>query len=325
MSSPLLEVRNLSVNFKTYRANIPAVNDVSFCLLEGESLGIVGESGSGKSTIALSILRLIPSPPAEIRGEIIFKNRNLLRLSQEEIRKIRGDEISMIFQDPLTSLNPLIKIGEQIAETLIVHNKAQERSQAWKKAIDLLNKVKIPDPQQRVYNFPFQLSGGMIQRVMMTIALSCNPSIIIADEPTTALDVSIQAQVLKLINDLQKEFSVGLILITHNLDVVYEICETVMVMYAGEIMEYAPKNILFTHPFHPYTKALFECLPPSLDKKDKNKRLKPIPGQVPNLINLPKGCVFQERCNCAKSICRKSKPPLIKINNEHYVKCHLYG
>lgn len=322
--SQLLEVKKLSVTFKTHRANISAVNEVSFSLARGEALGIVGESGSGKSTIALSILGLIPSPPGEIKGQIIFENKNLLTLSHKEMQKIRGSKISMIFQDPLTSLNPLIKIGEQIAETLIIHKKISKGIQAWGKATELLGKVRIPDPRQRIYNFPFELSGGMNQRVMIAIALSCKPSIVIADEPTTALDVSIQAQILKLINDLREMFSVGVILITHNLDVIYEICETVMVMYAGEMMEYTSKDILFNRPLHPYTKALLKCLPPPLDKKNKNKRLEPIPGEVLNLANIHKGCVFQERCKYSKPICKEKKPPIVQINEKHYVKCHLF-
>lgn len=317
-------MNRLNVTYKANNYNVCAVNDISFSLNNNEVLGIVGESGSGKSTIALAILRLLKSPPAFIEGNVYFKDRDLMSLDQERMRKIRGKEISMVFQDPLTSMNPIIKIAVQIYEPLLVHKVITKRKHLLSTTEELLTRVKIADAKKRISNYPFQLSGGMNQRAMIAMALSCNPEILIADEPTTALDVSIQAQILELIKIIKNEFSMGIIWITHDMDIINEICNKVLVLYCGYLMEYAEKNVLFQQPIHPYTRSLFECLPPKLTEKDKNRRIRPIPGYVHTLSERPSGCVFYNRCREKMSVCKGIEPKNIEYEKNHWVKCHLY-
>ncbi|MBC5825417.1 MAG: ABC transporter ATP-binding protein [Candidatus Eremiobacteraeota bacterium] len=318
----LLSVKDLAVSFKTEDGIVRAVNGLSFDLKAGETLGIVGESGSGKSVSALSIMRLIAMPPGRIdRGEIVFKDRDLLRVSEAEMRHIRGDEISMIFQDPMTSLNPVLSVGDQIAEAIILHQHKNKRD-AHNRAVDMLKLVRIPEAQSRIYDYPHQFSGGMRQRVMIAMALSCDPELLIADEPTTALDVTIQAQILDLMRDLQQRLNSAIILITHDLGVVAEVCERVLVMYAGNMVEYGTVDQIFSAPKHPYTWGLLDSLP-RLDEKQR-KRLVPIDGQPPNLLRLPSGCAFAPRCRYAKPDHAVIPPPLIDFGDGHVARCHLY-
>ncbi len=290
---------------------------------EGETLGIVGESGSGKTVTALSILRLIPSPPGKIEcGEIIFENKNLLHLSREDMRRIRGSKISMIFQEPMTSLNPVFRVGEQISEVIRLHQGLSKKD-ALNKSIEMLRLVGIPSPQKRVFDYPHQMSGGMRQRVMIAMALSCRPKLMIADEPTTALDVTIQAQILNLMQKLKEEIRTSVILITHNMGVIAETAQKVIVMYAGKIMEYGPVEDVFEKPRHPYTENLLESIP-RLDQIGTKKRLKVIPGIVPSLFNLPVGCRFNDRCSKSFAICSEEEPPLFLIGTDHYSRCWLY-
>ena len=313
----ILEVKDLHTEFKTEEGVIKAVNGVSFKLGKGAILGIVGESGSGKSVTSLSIIRLIPEPPGKIvSGEIIFQGENLVTKSEEEMRKIRGNRIAMIFQDPMTSLNPVLTIGEQIAETIMVHE-GLSKKEALKKAVEMLKKVRIPEPERRLRDYPHQFSGGMRQRVMIAIALSCNPDILIADEPTTALDVTIQAQILNLMKELNKDFGSAIILITHSLGVVAELCSEVLVMYAGEVQELSNVFTIFKNPLHPYTQGLLLSLP----RLDIKKRLVPIQGQPPNLAHLPEGCSFFPRCRYRLPECRDNKPKLREITYGHWVRC----
>lgn len=318
----LLEVKNLKTYFRVESGIAKAVDGVDFEVYEGEVLGIVGESGSGKSVTSLSILRLIPNPPGFIEdGKIIFRGTDLLKLSWEEIRKIRGNEISMIFQEPMTSLNPVFTIGMQVMEPIILHqNKTEE--EAREIAIKMLESVGIPDASKRIDNYPHQFSGGMRQRVMIAMALACNPYLLIADEPTTALDVTIQAQILDLMLNLKKERpEAAVMLITHDLAVVAETCDRVVVMYCGRVQEIAETIELFKNPLHPYTIGLMNSIP-SLDIK--KERLNAIPGNVPDIMNLPKGCAFCTRCSKKIPICEIEVPPLIEIKPGHKVRCHLY-
>ncbi|MDR7518492.1 MAG: ABC transporter ATP-binding protein [Armatimonadota bacterium] len=322
MAEPLLSVRNLKTYFYTDEGVVKAVDGLSYDLHKGETLGIVGESGCGKSVHALSIMRLIPTPPGKIvEGEIWFEGRNLLKLTDEEMRHIRGNRIAMIFQEPMTSLNPVLTIGEQIAEAVILHQKLDKRA-AWERAIEMLERVKIPLARERVKDYPHQFSGGMRQRVMIAMALSCNPSILIADEPTTALDVTIQAQILDLIRELQQEFHMSVIMITHNLGVIAELTDNVVVMYAGKPVEHTDVRRIFQDPKHPYTWGLLHSIPKLYERKE---RLIPIEGQPPSLVDLPPGCPFAPRCPFAMEICVQEDPPDYAVAPNHYAKCYLYS
>lgn len=321
--SVLLEVRGLKTYFFARSGVIRAVDDVSFFIREGELLGLVGESGCGKSVTALSIMRLVPPPSKIVAGEIIFKGENLLEVSEERMRQIRGNSIAMIFQDPMTSLNPVYTVGEQIAEVLRLHRR-MGRKDAWEAAIEAMKEVAIPDPSRRAKEYPHQLSGGMRQRVMIAMALACDPDLLIADEPTTALDVTIQAQILDLLEKLRQERKLAVLLITHDLGVIAEVADRVCVMYTGKILEEASKLEIFEDPKHPYTQGLLRSVPkPSFAMKQKSNRLQTIEGMVPNLLNLPPGCHFAPRCSFRKDICDKSEIPLKKVNDAK-VRCVLY-
>jgi oligopeptide/dipeptide ABC transporter ATP-binding protein len=320
----ILEVKNLETSFFTDRGQVRAVDKVSFDLYKGKTVGIVGESGCGKSVTSLSIMRLIPSPPGKIvGGDILYKNKSLLGLSMEQMRKIRGNEISMIFQEPMTSLNPVFTIGNQLVEAIRLHQDVSQ-GEAINKAVEMLKVVGIPAPEKRIKDYPHQLSGGMRQRVMIAMALSCNPQILIADEPTTALDVTIQAQILDLLRGLQEKVGMAIMLITHDLGVVAEMAHEVVVMYAGVVVERAPVVELFEHPRHPYTKGLLNSIP-ILNKdptgKIKKSRLEPIPGIVPSLLELPQGCRFQERCKYVEDACRVKEPELRTISPGRQARC----
>lgn len=318
----LLEVKNLQTHFTTKRGTSKAVDGIDFKLHKGETLGIVGESGCGKSITSLSILRLIPSPPGKIAGgEILFKGRNLVELPESEMRKLRGNEISMIFQEPMTSLNPVLPVGEQIAEAIRLHQKLSKK-EAAKQAVEMLRVVGIPSPEKRAKQEPFQLSGGMRQRVMIAMALSCNPEVLIADEPTTALDVTIQAQILRLMKDLQERLGMGVILITHDLGVVAETCDKVAVMYAGNIVEHATTEALFETPLHPYTQGLLASLPKIHEDQEE---LYTIEGNVPSAFNMPPGCRFATRCPFATELCHEQKPDLIAHDSGSSVRCWMYS
>lgn len=322
MSDVLLDVKNLTTSFFTDDGVATAVDDVSFHINRGETLAMVGESGCGKSVTSLSILRLIPSPPGKIvSGQIIFNGEDILAKSTEEMRTIRGNSISMIFQEPMTSLNPVFTCGEQIAEAVELHQKVSHK-EAMERAIEMLRLVGIPNPERRVHEYPHQLSGGMRQRVMIAMALSCNPKLLIADEPTTALDVTIQAQILDLMRRLKKEFGMSILLITHDLGVVAEMAERVVVMYAGVIVEEAAVTDLFESPLHPYTHGLLESIP-RLDAE--RKRLHVIEGTVPNLLKLPPGCRFAPRCPHAHERCRVAQPPLVPVGPNRSVACWLHA
>ena len=315
----LLDVKNLSTYFLTDDGLVKAVNDVSFDLNEGETLGLVGESGCGKSVSALSILRLIPNPPGKIvDGQIFFDGQDLLELDENQICAVRGNKISMIFQEPMTSLNPVYTIGRQLAEPLELH-KDMNKEIAWKEAVDLLGKVQIPEPELRVNAYPHQFSGGMRQRAMIAMGMSCIPKMIIADEPTTALDVTIQAQLLELLKNLSRDFGTSLIIITHNLGVVARYADRINVMYAGRIVEKASAMDLYKDPRHPYTIGLMASVP-RLDE-DVKKKLLPIEGQPPDLLAVPPGCSFHPRCPYAIEKCRIETPELDTIANNHEIAC----
>jgi peptide/nickel transport system ATP-binding protein len=324
MAEPLLEVRGLKTRFSLEEGSVLAVDDVSFSLPPGGTLGVVGESGCGKSVTALSVMRLVPDPPGRVvAGEIRFKGRDLLALPEEEMRRIRGNQISMVFQEPMTSLNPVYTVGEQIGEAVRLHQ-GLDRKQAKARAVEMLRQVGIPAPEQRVDAYPHQLSGGMRQRVMIAMALACNPELVIADEPTTALDVTIQAQILDLLKRLQAERGMAVMLITHDLGVVAESCDTVVVMYAGRVVEQAPVRALFGRPAHPYTAGLLRSIPSFHDAQGgaAGARLKTIPGMVPSLRNLPVGCRFRDRCERALEICAKVDPPLELKREGQSAACH---
>ena len=317
----LLEVKNLEVNFKTYGGEVKAVRDVSFHVNKGEILAIVGESGSGKSVTVQSIMGLIPTPPGIIRGGTIhFHDKDILKMSKKEMRKIKGSKISMVFQDPMTSLNPTMRIGKQIEEGLILHQ-GLSKDDAKKRAIEMIKLVGIPNPEERYNQFPHEFSGGMRQRAMIAIALSCNPELLIADEPTTALDVTIQAQVLELMKDLQNKLDTSIILITHDLGVVAETAQRVIVMYAGMMVESGTVFDLFENPKHPYTWGLLESIPKVED--GEKKPLVPIEGSPPDLFSPPKGCPFAPRCKFAMDICLEEIPPDFEIDQGHTAKCWL--
>ncbi len=320
----LLRIEDLSTFFYTRRGIVKAVDGLNLELGKGKTLGLVGESGCGKSVTALSIMHLIPEPPGKIvNGRILFDGRNLVQLSREEMRHIRGNRISMIFQEPMTSLNPAFQVGDQIAEVLQIHENLPRRA-AWNRAVELLFKVGISDPEQRVREYPYQMSGGMRQRVMIAMALACNPDMIIADEPTTALDVTIQAQILDLMNDLKSDFNTSILLITHDLGVVAEMSQWIAVMYAGKIVEYTDVVELFRHPEHPYTVGLMASIPNIEAPVPENRVLQTIPGGVPSLLDLPSGCIFQDRCNHAFTTCLKDDPPLFDSGSGHTVRCWLH-
>lgn len=316
----LLKVSNLKTYFYSYEGIVKAVDAVNFSVNQGETLGIVGESGSGKSVTALSIMRLIPQPPGKIvSGNIVFDGKNLCNLSEKEMRKIRGSKISMIFQEPMTSLDPVFTIGHEIIETILLHQNITKK-EARERAIRMLEVVGIPDAHKRMNNYPHELSGGMRQRIMIAMALSCNPQLLIADEPTTALDVTIQAQILQLINDLKEKFNAAVLMITHDLGVISEMCDYVAVMYAGHIVEYTDIYTLFEKPLHPYTRGLNRSIP-RIDRDRKN--LDTIKGIVPNLLYLPPGCPFNSRCDYAFEKCFKEMPAFTEVDKNHLVKCHL--
>jgi len=320
----LLEIKDLKTYFFTYEGVAKAVDGVTYRLGKGEPLGVVGESGCGKSVTALSILRLIPIPPGKVvGGEIFFKGKNLLDLPEDEMRKIRGNRISMIFQEPMTSLNPVFTVGNQIQETFRLHQGLSKR-ESLEKTVEMLQFVNIPTPEKCVERYPHELSGGMRQRVMIAMALACRPEILIADEPTTALDVTIQAQILDLMTKLKEELGMAIILITHNLGVIAEMVKRVLVMYAGKIVEEAKTKTLFEDSQHPYTMGLLKSIPRLGDKFRLGKiRLTEIPGVVPSLYNLPPGCKFSTRCPSVMDICREKEPELKEIGEGHYCSCWL--
>ena len=317
----LLEVKNLKTYFYTDEGVVRAVDGISFDIKKGETLGMIGESGCGKSVSALSIMRLISEPPGRImEGEINFQGENLREKSEPEMRRIRGNEIAMVFQEPMTSLNPLFTIGDQIAEAIILHQKVDKR-EAQFRVIEMLGRVGMPSPERRAHQYPHQLSGGMRQRAMIAMALSCNPDLLIADEPTTALDVTIQAQILELMGRFQKELGMALLLITHNLGVIAEVSDRVVLVYAGKTMEYADVVSIFKRPKHPYLTGLLESVP-RLD--DVSEELKVIKGAVPTALNLPEGCRFHPRCGKVMEVCKVRAPRVLEVEKNHWVRCWLY-
>lgn len=317
----MLEVKNLKTQFLTDSGPILAVDNVSFSVQSGQILGIVGESGCGKSVTSLSVMRLIQAPGSIIGGEILFKGKDLLRITDEEIRQLRGNQISMIFQEPMTSLNPVFTCGDQIEEVIKLHQPHLNKSDAKAKALDMLKLVGIPAPETRYNEYPHQLSGGMRQRVMIAMAMSCNPELLLADEPTTALDVTIQAQILQLMRDLIQKSKTALVLITHDLGVVAEMCDHVVVMYAGKIVEQGSVEDIFYRPKHPYTRGLLDSIPP-MHSDHHQEKLKTIPGMVPALSNLPKGCRFYDRCFQRQDHCQSAHPELAKQSTTQSVACY---
>lgn len=323
MAKTLVEFKNLQTYFYTEDGIVKAVNDVSFQIREGETIGIVGESGCGKSVTAMSLMRLIPNPPGKIvGGDIIFDGKSVLEMTEEELMEFRGDKVSVIFQEPMTSLNPVFTVGDQISEAIILHQKLSN-SDARKKAIEMINLVGIPRADKIVDSYPHELSGGMRQRIMIAMALSCNPRLLIADEPTTALDVTIQAQILDLMRNLKEKLNTSIMLITHDLGVVAEMCEYVVVMYAGKVAEESTATDIYKNPMHPYTQGLLKSKP-ALNQDPEEKRLYSIPGQVPNPIGMPDYCYFCDRCEKAFDKCKKQIPPLIEVEPGHKVACWLY-
>jgi peptide/nickel transport system ATP-binding protein len=317
----LLEVKNLSTDFVMKRGTVHAVIDVSFSVRKGEVLAIVGESGSGKSVTSLSVMGLLQPPGRVVSGEIVYKGRDLLKLSPGEMRNVRGNHISMIFQEPMTSLNPVFTIQDQLTESIRTHMKLDKKA-AIARAIDMLRLVGIPSPEKRIRDYPHQMSGGMRQRVMTAMALSCDPDLLVADEPTTALDVTIQAQILALINELRDKIGMAVLLITHDLGVVAETADRVVVMYCGQVVEQATADELFERPLHPYTLGLLESIP-TMEDTDADEDLYMIPGMVPNPLNMPKGCAFADRCARRFDRCRKSMPPLYEAEGRK-LRCFLF-
>jgi oligopeptide/dipeptide ABC transporter ATP-binding protein len=321
MSETLLNIKNLETHFSSDDGIVKAVDDVSFEIKKGETFGLVGESGCGKSVTALSIMRLIPDPPGKIvGGSIEFEGEDLTTYTERQMQKVRGNKISMVFQEPMTSLDPVFTIGSELIETIQLHQHLEKKA-AWNKAVEMLELVGLPDPKQRMEQYPHELSGGMRQRIMIAMALACRPSLLIADEPTTALDVTIQAQILNLMDDLKRELNTSILLITHDLGVVAQYCDYVAVMYAGNIVEYASVEEIFDNPQHPYTKGLIRSVP-SLDRDVD--RLAVMEGTVPNLINPPAGCRFQPRCTCSRPECVNTMPDLRYVGRgaeEHLVRC----
>ncbi len=323
MNDILLEIENLKTYFFMEEGVARAVDGMSLALKPGSTLGVIGESGCGKSVTAFSILQLVPSPPGRIvEGRILFQGEDLLQKSHEEVRKIRGNEISMIFQEPMTSLNPVYTIGNQVMESVMAHQK-MTKEEAWAKAVEMLTVVGIPSPEKRAEDYPHQMSGGMRQRAMIAMALACRPKLLIADEPTTALDVTIQAQILRLINELKEKIGMSVMMITHDLGVIAEVSDQVVVAYAGKAVEYADVVTLFQEPAHPYTEGLQNSIPRLTDRR--GKRLEAIPGMVPNPLDFPPGCRFHPRCRRAMKRCRHEEPPLYRIGADHLVRCFLYA
>lgn len=322
MSEQLVEVKDLKVTYYQNGVETPVVRNVSFEIKKNETLGLVGESGSGKSVTSKAIMRLIAEPPGKIaNGEILFEGKNLLKMKEKQMQKVRGKDIAMIFQEPMTSLNPLYTCGSQIAEAILLHNKCSKQ-EAWERAVEILKMVGVPSPEKRAQSYPHELSGGMRQRVMIAIALSCNPRLLIADEPTTALDPTIQAQILKLIHDMQKEKDMSVLLITHDMGIVAENCDRVAVMYAGQILEIADVKTIFGNPAHPYTIGLLKAIPKLDEKVD---RLYNIRGMVPRFNELPNGCTFGLRCDFCDKKCEEEAPQLVNMGDGHLVRCHYAG
>ncbi len=319
----LLEVKDLRTEFPTRRGVVRAVDDVTFSVDAGETVAVVGESGSGKSVTSLSIMRLLQAPGHVANGSITFDGKDLLALSEKEMQQVRGGQISMIFQEPMTSLNPVYRVGDQIVEAIRLHT-SMSKQDAWTRAVEMLRVVGIPSPEERARDYPHQMSGGMRQRVMIAMALSCNPKLLIADEPTTALDVTIQAQILDLIYNLREEFNMGVLLITHDLGVVSEVADRVVVMYCGQVVEQSPVDQLFERPLHPYTLGLLDSIPRLED--DDNERLFMIRGQVPNPLDMPPGCPFSDRCDRCMDVCRTRMPELREIEGQpgRSVRCFLF-
>ena len=321
-TQPLLQVQDLNTRFHTLDGVVNAVDGIDFEVYRGETLGLVGESGCGKSVTALSILQLLRCPPGEIQGQILFEGKNLLELDREGIRKIRGNDISMIFQEPMTSLNPVLRVGEQIAEAARLH-KDMNRQESWHWAREMLRMVQIPGPGSRSRQYPHKFSGGMRQRAMIAMALSCNPRLILADEPTTALDVTIQAQIMTLMQRLKEEFKTAIVLITHDLGVIAEMASRVVVMYAGKVVEEAPVKALFKDPRHPYTRGLLGSIPVIGRKEQTGRRLQEITGIVPSPAQMPQGCRFHPRCSQVVDRCRRQEPPMIRLAQHRRVNCWL--
>lgn len=320
----LLEIRNLKTYFEVRRSVLKAVDDVSLSIEAGKTLGLVGESGCGKSVTAASIMGLVPMPPGKIAGgEILFEGVNLLKLPESRMKKIRGNRISMIFQEPMTSLNPVFTVGDQVAEVIRLHQRLSRR-ETRNKVIEVFGMVGIPAAESRITDYPHQMSGGMCQRVVIAMALACNPKLMIADEPTTALDVTIQAQILDLMNKLKEEAGASILFITHDLGVIAEMAQNVVVMYAGKVMEEADVDTLFAEPKHPYTIGLMSSIP-VLGREEKRRRLSTIPGVVPSLFKLSEGCLFHERCSEVREECRRIEPSIINLGNGHRVRCHNYA
>jgi len=316
----LLDIQDLSIHYLAESGTVHAVEHLNLTLAPGENLGFVGETGAGKTTTALGIMGLVPNPPGKVvSGKILFDGEDLLKKPEEQMRSIRGGKIAMIFQDPMTSLNPVITVDKQIAEMVLLHNDVTEQ-QALERAEEMLELVGIK--RERAKDYPHQFSGGMKQRVVIAIALACNPTLLIADEPTTALDVTIQAQVLELMHELRRKINTSLIMITHDLGIVAEMCDKVAIMYAGKVVEYAPTEALFTHPGHPYTEGLFNSIP---DLDSDEEELKVIQGLMPDPTNLPSGCTFHPRCPYAVEACSKDVPPMVEIEPGHFVACPVRG
>ena len=316
----LLDMKDVVIHYETDEGIVEAVNGIDIQLAEGKTLGLVGETGCGKTTTALSILRLVPDPPGKVKsGKIILDGVDIMAASEKEMREIRGNVVSMIFQDPMTSLNPVLTVGDQIAEVVAIHNKDMKKEDTVKRAMEMLEVVGIPG--ERHTEYPHQFSGGMKQRVVIAIALACSPKLLIADEPTTALDVTIQAQVLELMNNLKNQFKTATIMITHDLGIVAETCDEVAIMYAGSIVEKGNLEDVFNNTMHPYTEGLFNSLP---DVENRAAKLKPIPGLMPDPTKLPKGCAFAPRCQYATEQCKTEKPALVKYSDTHYAACLAY-
>ncbi|MCU0553883.1 MAG: ABC transporter ATP-binding protein [Syntrophales bacterium] len=322
---PILEIENLSTHFETARGTVKAVDGVDLRLNEGDTLGIAGESGCGKTVLALSVMRLIPRPPGRIvSGRVLFEGQDLMALTDEEMRRVRGKRISMIFQEPMTSLNPVFRIGDQIAETLRLHE-GLSASEAHNRAVEMLRLVGIPAPEARAMDYPHQMSGGMRQRVMIAMALSCRPRLMLADEPTTALDVTIQAQILELIQELKREVGTSVILITHDLGVIAEAAQYAAVMYAGWVVEQGPVDAIFSTPLHPYTVGLMNSIPRIGRGQAGDGYLNVIPGTIPDLLELPSGCKFRDRCPRVMPVCVERKPELLEKTPGHTVRCWLHA
>ncbi|WNC17436.1 ABC transporter ATP-binding protein [Brevibacillus brevis] len=323
-ANTILKINHLKTYFYTEKGVVPAVDDVSLQVKKGQIVGIVGESGCGKSMTSLSIMQLVASPGKIAGGEIWFDGKNLVGRSKKEMRSIRGNEISMIFQEPMTSLNPVYPVGKQVAEALLLHHETMSKAEAKEAVIEMFRMVGIPEPRKRYGVYPHQLSGGLRQRVMIAMALICRSKLLIADEPTTALDVTIEAQILKLMKNLQAEIDTSIIMITHNLGIVAEMCDYVYVMYAGKIMEQADVYELFDDPKHPYTEGLLRSIPRKDVQQNKAKGLYSIEGMVPNMLQLPTGCRFHPRCEYAVDACRREEPELVDLGNGHLVRCIKY-